>query len=58
MGIRNIYKKNAINPKTCQLYIPIGRTANYRSTAQWGDFPKENIHELTQQEFEEVLSTL
>lgn len=58
LGIKNIWKRNAINPKTCQLYIPTGRTAAYRTKAQWGDFPKENIHELTSEEFQDVYETL
>ena len=47
MGTKNIWKSGAINPKTCHLYVPVGRTAAYNSKAQWGDFPLSNIHELT-----------
>jgi len=58
MGAKNIWKKGAINPRTCKLYVPIGRTAAYNSKAQWGDFSLSNIHELTQEEFEEIKASL
>lgn len=54
LGIGNIWKNGAINPKTCKLYIPTGRTAAYRSKAQWGDFPLDNIIEYTPEQFTEV----
>lgn len=58
LGAKNIWKAGAINPRTCQLYIPEGRTTAYNSKAQWGDFPLENIHEISQEEFEEVRNSL
>lgn len=58
LGAKNIWKAGAINPKTCHLYVPVGRTAAYNSKAQWGDFPLSNIHELTDSQFEEVYNSL
>ena len=58
LGAKNIWKSGAINPKTCQLYVPTGRTAAYNSKAQWGDFPLSNIHELTDSQFEEIYNSL
>ena len=48
VGINNIDQYSAINFKKCHLYIPEGCTDEYKSRFQWGKFPKENIHELTQ----------
>lgn len=58
LGAKNIWKAGGINPRTCQLYIPTGCTNAYNSKAQWGDFPLSNIHELTQEEFEEIKASL
>lgn len=54
LGIQNINRKKAINPKTCCLYIPQGRVAAYNSKAQWGDFPLRSIIEYTPEQFEAV----
>lgn len=58
LGIYNIDKNNAINPTTCKLYVPIGRTAAYNSKAGWGKFPITNIIEYTSEQFAEVENSI
>jgi hypothetical protein len=58
MGSQNIWEKGAINPKTCKLYVPVGRKYAYNSKAQWGDFPLDSIIEYTPEQFEEVKQQL
>jgi hypothetical protein len=58
IGAGNIWKNGAINPKTCKLYIPTGCKLAYKSKAQWGDFPNENIIEYTPEQFEAVKQRL
>lgn len=58
IGAGNIWKKGAINPKTCKLYVPVGRKHAYNSKAQWGDFPLDNIIEYTPEQFEAVKQQL
>ena len=58
LGIQNISPRYAIDFKKCHLYIPLGRTVAYTSKAQWGDFTRSNIHEITQEEFELALQAL